>query len=83
MLPDSIRHQIETKHGVEYADMITFTGNFVILYDKEIKDGSLITTQIPIPLEKLIRITTIRPVEIRADAPQLIVEEKTTEPTID
>jgi hypothetical protein len=76
MIPDSIYYQVETReHGVLQVDLITFSGDYAILIDKEIKDGILISTETPVPLDEIIRITTACPIVQHPNVPQLLTEE--------
>lgn len=68
---------ITSKGRYVNGEAVIYTGNFVILQNKEVKDGNLVTTHEIFPLENVIRVITIREAETRSfpeEKPQLITE---------
>lgn len=75
---EQIQLELKNKDRFILGEAIIYAGNFAILQTKEVKDGKIITSQQPYPLEDVKSITIVREGEIRPLPPeekQLLVEE--------
>lgn len=78
-MKDETTHiQIETfKDGLLYPDLINFSGDYVIIINKEVIDNKIVSTHLPMKISDIKRITYTTKAEKR-EIPQreLLTEEE-------
>ena len=66
--------QLKFKSGrVITGDVAIYSGNFVIVQTREVKNGNVVTSQEPYDLNDIASISAIREAEVRP-VPELLVE---------
>ena len=75
---EQVQLKLKSKDRFLVGEAIIYAGNFAILQTKEVKDGKLVISQQPYPLDDIQHVTIVRDAESRelpmADK-QLLVEE--------